>query len=155
MARSNRSKQVVTRSLNLSPNRALTNLLLRPPGPTPAVTRHSNFVEDNWTNPFLDDLRQVEDRRTFHPLRSLRPVRSLLGTPPRVVLRDKRSKGPKARGVFSSQTKAILAFEEPKAVLVCVRRQRRKEVLHALKKAGRGGGKRKRKRSWHSSISCR
>lgn len=103
-------------------------------------------------------LIDIEDRRTFHPERDFRPARSFSKANHRLVLADKVSRTNADRfgrlRAFPSQTKAIVAFDAPKKVLVCVRRQRRKEVLHALKKTGKVGQRRPR-RNWLSSISCR
>lgn len=52
------------------------------------------------------------------------------------------------------QTKATVSFRVPEAVLICVRRKRRKEVIHALGVAG-ARGLRKPRRSEFSEISCR
>lgn len=43
---------------------------------------------------------------------------------------------------------------QQKAVVDCLRRKARREVLHAKKIAGRGGISRKRKRSFFSSVDC-
>lgn len=109
------------------------------------------------------DLRMVEDRRLYHPESFSAPVRTIFGQPARltVVERTYSKTGPFSRvSAVSrgtrSQTKAALAFSEPRSVVVCVRRQRRREVLHALQKTGRGAGKQRRpRRTELSKISCR
>lgn len=107
-----------------------------------------------------EPLVQVEDRRLFHfdgP--DAHPLESD-GRPARLTVRDpkrpKRHKGAAYRfgPKVYSQTKAIRAFAEPDRVLVCIRRQKRKEVLFAKRKAGRGG-MRPPRRNWMSYISCR
>lgn len=85
---------------------------------------------------------EVEDRRRFHPSRKFRSAASF--SRPHHVLKVKSSRALSAR----------VAFSAPKKVLVCVRRKRRKEVLHAKRVAGRGGLRRPR-RSWFSDVSCR
>lgn len=97
------------------------------------------------SSPFL----VMEDRRTFHPLRDLRPVASFVKSAARVVAKQ-RVNFPQP-----SQTKAILAFADPRRVLVCLRRRIRREVLHAKRVAGSGKPMRKPRRNSLSSISCR
>lgn len=47
-------------------------------------------------------------------------------------------------------------FSQPDLVSVCVRRQRRREVLHAFNRTGRGGARARRyRRNYYSDISCR
>lgn len=92
-------------------------------------------------------LLAVEDRR----LRPQGPVRTVRGSIPSVVVkraagRVKRSSGP----LLSSQ----LMFRPSAHTIVCIRRQTRKEVMHATGKAGRKGQRRPRRNEW-SSISCR
>lgn len=90
----------------------------------------------------------VEDLRTYHPLDMFRPLMTVEARPD-VNVNVKR---PSKSGRFLPFG---LQFEAPQKVLVCVRRKRRKEVLHALKKVGRGGSsRRRRRRGPHSQISC-
>lgn len=95
------------------------------------------------------DLPALEDRRTFHPEGPARPARSprrprhRLSVPKKYQYSLKKSYVPHEVG-----------FQDPQKVLVCVRRKRRREVLHALRKAGKRGQKRPR-RNFYSSISCR
>lgn len=105
-----------------------------------------------------------EDRRTFHPEGKNRPVFASPRYAARIMPKDIRvghanrnrpnSSWGSAVFVQPRQTKAILAFDMPDKVAVCVRRNRRKEVLHALGKAG-SGGMRKPRRNATSAISCR
>lgn len=107
-------------------------------------------------------LAQIEDRRLFHPLRQYRPPRRLDGTTARIGVADrrpsrqqvKRSFATKQHHAIRSQTKGFLTFQEPANVVVCVRRQRRKEVLFATGGAGKRS-KRPPRRNAFSSISCR
>lgn len=105
----------------------------------------------------------IDDRRVWHPLgdarpaydTSYRPVKTL-----RVLDRPRTLQSPLPKGSikvgkkaaqrqrqaqinrfgpdYHSQTKAIVAFAEPGKVLHCIKRKVRREVLHALNKAGRG-----------------
>lgn len=92
-------------------------------------------------------LLEFEDRRTFHPEGVYRPPRSLNRSDTQIVPKQKPKRQP-------SQTKGTLSFADPRSVLVCIRRGIRKEVLHALGKAGRTGFKRRRT-TQTSKISCR
>jgi len=93
-------------------------------------------------------LSTYEDRRAYHPIsRAFRPAFSI-PTAARII----KAVEPKASRRFQSQTKATLAFAEPRRVLVCIRRRTRKEVLLALGKGG--GGKRKPRRNHLSEVTC-
>lgn len=100
------------------------------------------------------NLTEVEDRRTFHPLGPTRPARFSTGGPSSLTLRDKPKAGRFKTPFGHSQTKATVAFDDPGNVLVCLRRKRRKEVLHAMKRAGKGGRQRRHRRNTHSAIRC-
>lgn len=106
---------------------------------------------------FGERLTEIEDRRTFHPLREFRPPAVLLGAT-RASLVPAVSPARKAKkegGLRHRQAPPpTLAFRAPKEVLVCVRRHRRREVLHALKKTGRGARARHRHRNPYSEIRC-
>ncbi len=95
----------------------------------------------------------LEDRRTFHPDVNNRPI-AWTRNAHRLVVRDKTYSKVRRPLPYQSGTKATVAFTDPKRVVVCVRRNQRKEVLHALKKTGRVGQKRPR-RNELSNISCK
>lgn len=100
-------------------------------------------------NPFNPvSLTAVEDRRTFHPRGPTRPA--AMFTTPNHRLRVRPN--PALRNLHA--VSPSVAFQAPEHVLVCVRRQRRREVIHALGHAGAVGQKRPR-RNHFSSISCR
>lgn len=102
----------------------------------------------------LFPLADIEDRRYYNPQGAFAPARSFSKPRHRLKAIDRT---PPTGDLFRknrSQTRALIAFQAPQNVLVCVRRQRRKEVLHALNKAGKVGQRRPR-RSFYSSISCR
>lgn len=126
--------------------RLLTSGLSPIPIPTSVVT--------------YEPLVLVEDRRLFHFDGPARTPLEDDGRPARITLRNKSRPRGQKRGAYRfgpkvySQTKAIRAFEEPRRVLICVRRQSRKEVLFAKRKAGRGGMRPPRRNYW-SSISCK
>lgn len=93
-------------------------------------------------------LRLIDDRRTYHPLKHFRPAKQLSGHPvgPVVV----KTPSNKNRAFIAHQ----LRFAAPKKTLFCVRRKQRKEVLHALKKVGKGKGGGRKRRNWYSNIGC-
>lgn len=93
------------------------------------------------------DLRPVEDRRLFHPLGRVRPALSVSGQAHSLALPRGSS-----RGVFLS---SAVAFKSHKRVSICVRRKRRKEVIFALGRNGRGGSFRKPRRNFYSDVECR
>lgn len=107
-------------------------------------------------------LRQVEDRRTFNPEHGNRPALTIAGTPAVITVKSRPRPKPKTKAsraqvnrfgtLQPSQTKAAVTFAAPAATVVCIRRQRRKEVLFAKGKTSSRGH---RRRSWLSKISCR
>lgn len=96
---------------------------------------------------------------SFEPVRSARLKSGLVATARLGDLRVRRwTRAGKIWSPFlDRQTKSRLVFDQAKSVNVCVRRQKRKEVLHALGRVGRGGTSRKvrYRRGPESSISCR
>lgn len=110
-----------------------------------------------------EGLRVFEDRRTWHPEGSWRTAISFSGNRHRLqdVARRSRermgkmSKAGKMLAVVPGQMEpGVIAFQNPARVVVCARRQRRKEVLHALGKTGITG-QRKPRFNWLSDISCK
>lgn len=113
-----------------------------------------SFLED------AEQLQEFEDRREFypahHPATGYEPARTFFGVPARLVATPPPRKSilgrsRPLRGVYPSVT---VAFERPREVLVCVRRSRRREVLHARGVAGRRG-LRPPRRNAYSAVSCR
>lgn len=47
-----------------------------------------------------------------------------------------------------------VGFVEPKQVALCIRRKRRKAVMHALGHAGKRGRKGSYRRNWFSEVTC-
>lgn len=87
----------------------------------------------------IQNLGEVEDRRTYQPDRSTRPPRSTRPGASRVVADPKSA--------------TTLRFADPAFVGLCERRSRRRQVLFALKRTRKGAGSSKRYNFW-SSISC-
>lgn len=142
MAKSNSRRRVT----NVNANRRL------PFSPSPSVVSPS----------FPTSLRLYEDRRNWHP-DPVAPARSFSQSRHRLTVVDRTPRQNSKKNFldrfahlrsFPSQTKAAIAFQAPEKVLVCVRRQMRKEVLHARKKAGKRG-QRKPRFNAYSRISCK
>lgn len=92
------------------------------------------------------DLRVFEDRRLF-------PHREW---PRRLVLpATKRSRRPvdAVPARISERVSGHFSFRAPRAVVVCVRRKQRREVLFAMKRTGRGAKAPRRLNEW-SSVRC-
>lgn len=107
----------------------------------------------------LPALNLFEDRRLFHPEQDYRPALNLLGRQHRLVVPAAVKQPPLNRrsAALSAVRDSVphrVSFEAPSSVLVCVRRQRRKEVLHALNKTGSGVSRRRPRRNWLSNVSC-
>ena len=96
-------------------------------------------------------LQKLEDRRTFHPEKNYRPL-SHVRNAAKLIAVDRTYSNNKRP--IPSHTKARIAFADPKRIALCIRRQKRKEVLHALNKTGKIGQK-KPQRNEYSSISCK
>lgn len=107
--------------------------------------------------PVAAPLRELEDRSSFWPSTSpmdWEPARRLTGSPARLSL-PTPSPSP-VRGSVRVFGPSVVAFERPRGVAVCVRRAIRREVLHAMKKTGRGHRKQRApRRNAYSSVSCR
>lgn len=103
-----------------------------------------------------EGLRLIEDRRTFYP-EPHRPARSLRrAADATVTVRSVPSKAPtkvrpRADLFFAPEA---FAFKSPRHVLICIRRKMRREVLHALRKAGKGGMRHPRRNAW-SDVHCK
>lgn len=106
--------------------------------------------------PIVLNLRSIEDRRSYHPDGPLRPAKTVSGhrIKPLVVKTPTNKKyGWKAIKAASTVPKKV-SFSVPKKTLICIRREQRREVLHALKKTKRGAGG-SRKLNWFSEVSCK
>lgn len=113
-------------------------------------------------------LPDLEDNRQFHPEAADRPPRSFHtytefeihaprpvrpAAPRRKYSAFVRPAAPartRSRHVLPSQ----IRFKDSDRVAICVRRRRRKEVLHALRKTLRGRGGSHRRYTKHSQVRC-
>lgn len=99
----------------------------------------------------LPPLQLLEDRRLFHPERAVRPALSFYRDAGRVIVSKGVSSPQRLRNDISSR----IGFSVPKHVAVCIRRKERKEVIHAIGKAGRGGRvSSRRRRNYWSGVDC-
>lgn len=97
------------------------------------------------------DLSEIEDHRLWSP-DHVSVARSPRRSRHRLVVHQQRGR-PGGRAALSNFN-PFIAFDAPRYVLVCVRRNIRRAVLHALKKTGRGSSrKRKHRNSW-SDVRC-
>lgn len=88
-------------------------------------------------------VRQLEDRRQFHPSRSLRPAGAMSRAARSLV--EPAAVGSRTPG---------LKFADPEKVSRCVRRKDRREVLFAKRLTRKGAGASHRRRNWFSAIGC-
>lgn len=135
MARKSKTRSSVQSQRNAVDvaNRTLIRLLAEP-WPSPPV---------NPTRLTTEDFR-LDDRRRYNP----DPFRSYVrvgGGPA-----DVRAAAPGRGAQLNS-----LRFGDPRGVVVCARRGRRREVLFALRRTAKGSGARKRRRTVASQYSCR
>lgn len=132
--------------------------MLPVPPITPSLATLTYLAELNRTKAHLQWMRQTEDRRTWTPHKP-RPARTVTGNRSsfkralgiaRVALDPGRRV---ARAINTPAQGLIQSFNVPGRVMVCVRRKIRREVLHALGRAGKGGGKKRRRNEW-SNVKC-
>lgn len=101
------------------------------------------------------DLTDAYDGREFHPDEPVGQIKTLTGAPARidvprpVRVREREKSRSKPYKFFST---AVLAFQTPSKVVVCVRRRRRREVMFASGRAGRFFTP--KRRTWTSLIRC-
>lgn len=94
-------------------------------------------------------LTEISDLRNFDFEPGTRPARLFSGSTASVTAESVTKKTERSRSRVPYQ----LAFSAPGETLVCVRRSRRREVLFAKKKTGKGGQRRPRRSAW-SDYKC-
>lgn len=110
-------------------------------------------------------LRLYEDRRYWHPEgKTYAPARSFSQSRHRLRVFEQRTNQLQRRNTRVSSTNYMRAmwqsvphqigFVRPNRVLICARRQIRKQVLFASRKTGKRGQRRPRF-NWYSKIRCR
>lgn len=146
-----RSKNRDTRETNV-----FSRLRLRFPSP-PGLNLKSAF-----TSRVTNYLREIEDRRTFHPEGYARPARSFNDSRHRLTIYRTPKTSVYLKGGYQSPfgVKKLfdtlptgIQFRTPYKVLICVRRKIRKEVIFAKNQAGRGG-QRSPHYSEYSTVRC-
>lgn len=99
----------------------------------------------------------VSDRRAFHPRGETAPLSSPRKSQRRVVEkvvvsqpnRNKMGRAGKPAHHYK------VAFSVPRKVELCVRRQRRRQVLFAMRRTGKGSRAVRRRRNYWSGVSCK
>lgn len=94
-------------------------------------------------------LTAIDDRRTFDFEPATRPARLFSGSTATTTATPVAKKSERARSRVPYQ----IAFSAPQETLVCIRRKQRREVLHAHKKTGKRG-QRRRRWSTYSDTKC-
>lgn len=89
-----------------------------------------------------EPLTEVSDNRRLVPLQRVLKV-------PKTI----KAKSAKIKAKVKPWSLSV-SFGLPKDAVVCVRRKIRKEVLHALKKAGKFGRRKKPKFNYNSKYRC-
>lgn len=107
------------------------------------------------------DMRLFEDRRTFHPEQADRPAIKIGGSPARLESRNRPATKKVTKwqkDVFGdtlrSQTKGAIAFKLPSRVILCIRRNIRRQIMFALRLRKKGSGASRRRYNWISKIGC-
>lgn len=119
----------------------------------PDYSHHDPFLSDldDLSVNFVPDLRHVEDRRRWSPSRSpkSRSGGYLIKALPNVNIPNQTG------SVYKTfEPSARIGFDRPQSMSICERRKRRREVMFARRKNGRGG-QRKPRWSEYSYLSCK
>lgn len=114
---------------------------------------HSSIATRRVLRPLLslpELVLSLDDRRTYYPDVSLRPLGSLSRLARRVAV----SGGPSGvtRNVLRGAD--VFGFTIPKKVALCVRRKQRRSVLFAMERTGKGSRSRVRRRNEWSDVKC-
>lgn len=104
----------------------------------------------------LRSLTNAEDRRTYHPDNISRFPRKVYGQSSKIITRPIQYAPPSTVGKVARTPKKTftLGFGTQKEVATCVRRKTRKEVIHALRHAGKGS-QRAPRYNWRSKVRCK
>ena len=97
-----------------------------------------------------------EDGRHWHPGRSVDRAPKLIdGRPARILEKpfSRLNANTKRRSRSAARLLGAMSFQYPEVTAVCVRRKQRREVIHALGKAGRGR-RRPPRRNQYSTVRC-
>lgn len=100
-------------------------------------------------------LREIEDRREYHPEGVYAPAQSTIKAARELKFFSNGSTRVRRNDRSSYQYPSpLVAFASPSKVAVCIRRKQRSEVMHALGKAGKVG-QRKPRFNYLSEVSCK
>lgn len=94
-------------------------------------------------SPITETANLLDDWRTWSPEPRTRRPKTFSGSSP--VIKSSRTATPFGYADF---------FAAPQAVVRCVRRKARREIMHALKKAGKRGPKGRYRRNLWSGVHC-
>lgn len=150
--------------MSRSSRRRDTNVISNRRLPVSFLSRDDRFDRGVFPSSLgLSPLRDFEDLRTWHPDRLTRPPRTFTSGVSRVFAVERVSsprtaaKVRRSRNVFGySRSLGTVAFQKPDSTVLCVRRQQRREVLHALGGVHPGGGSgSKSKWTEWSNVRCR
>lgn len=114
------------------------------------VARTASYV----TKLPLSTIASLEDRRLWHPLGALAPVAASIRSARRLIVAPHDAPGEFVGRYGSRLLNHRIAFSEPFRVAICVKRKMRREVLFALRFAGRGGSKKSYRRGPWSDVKC-
>lgn len=98
----------------------------------------------------------VSDRRLYHPAKVVAPVYSPRKSQRRIVEVPKNVS--QARGKKAAVVKRArgfkFSFAVPRKVELCVRRAKRRQVLFAMRRTGKGSRKVHRRRNYWTGVTC-
>lgn len=120
----------------------------------------SNTAQYTAYEPTIYNLTEVEDGRLYEPAaRTLSPgargyTHTATGSLPRLLSGSPARLTAAPGNPRYASPPAQIAFADPRSTIACIRRQRRKEILHALKQTGKGARSKKRHRNANSDIKC-
>lgn len=87
------------------------------------------------------------DRRRYNPTKSIAPPHAAYRSATRLLINPVGT-------VSNYGLKDVPRFTTPNLVTLCLRRKARKEVLHALKRTGKGSGHGRRRSHLFSNVKC-
>jgi len=123
----------------------------------PVAPGLSSLQYRNEWNDTLDRLlwMEAEDRRAWHPLGDDADALSRSGVPARTSHRFQTLRpAVNLIGAAPRLAKSIPGFVDPRRVMACLRRAARREVLHALRRTGKGSGGGKKHFNNLSKVRC-
>lgn len=116
-----------------------------------------SFVDlSRFSQPFRPIVLHTQDRRFWHPDNVSRPGATFRKAANLSLVPGRKFKygpSPKSYTPGAERLSDRVGFEDPSRVAICVRRNVRKEVIHALGKAGKGKTRRP-KQTEYSKVRC-